>query len=101
VVENLVAGGSYRYKVETVYVDDTRSVMSNVQFVTLLGARGDVNADGMVDISDVNILIDIMLGKSLTPDPSPGGEGRCDVTGDGQVDIADVNAVIDIMLGKH
>ena len=101
VVENLVAGGSYRYKVETVYVDDTRSVMSNVQFVTLLGARGDVNADGMVDISDVNILIDIMLGKSLTPDPSPEGEGRCDVTGDGVVDIADVNAVIDIMLGKH
>ncbi len=60
---------------------------------------GDINGDGLVDIADINVVINVML--SLTPDPSPGGEGSpADVTGDGQVDIADVNAVINIMLGK-
>ncbi len=54
---------------------------------------GDVNADGQVDISDVNAVIDIMLGKAQPSTAS-------DVTSDGQVDISDVNAIIDIMLGK-
>jgi len=63
---------------------------------------GDINDDGKVDIFDVNAAIDVMLGKgSLTPGPSPEGEGRCDVTGDGVVDIADINAIIDQMLGKR
>ncbi len=57
------------------------------------GVLGDVTGDGQVDISDVNAVINIMLGKlSSTP--------AADVTGDGQVDIADVNAVINLMLGK-
>ena len=62
----------------------------------------DVNSDFVIDIIDVNEVINAMLGKgSLTPDPSPEGEGRCDVTGDGKVDIADINAVINAMLGKE
>lgn len=52
---------------------------------------GDVNGDGTVDIADVNVVINVMLGLSYDP---------ADVTGDGQVDIADVNNVINIMLGK-
>ena len=62
---------------------------------------GDVNGDGQVDISDVNAVINAMLGKtSITPDPSPEGEGRYDVNGDDVVDISDVNMVINLMLGK-
>lgn len=57
------------------------------------GVLGDLTGDGCVDISDVNAVINMMLGK--TP-PTPAG----DVTGDGNVDISDVNAVINIMLGK-
>ena len=52
----------------------------------------DVTGDGTVDISDVNEVINMMLGKS---DIAP-----VDVTGDGKVDISDVNAVINAMLGK-
>lgn len=64
------------------------------------GVPCDVTGDGKVDIADVNAVINAMLGRgSLTPDPSPEGEGLCDVTGDGQVDISDVNAVINTMLG--
>ena len=57
------------------------------------GLPGDLNGDGQVDISDVNAVINMMLGK--VPQ-TPAG----DVTGDGNVDISDVNAVINIMLGK-
>ena len=52
----------------------------------------DINGDGQVDISDVNEVINMMLGKS---DIAP-----VDITGDGKVDISDVNLVINAMLGK-
>jgi len=57
---------------------------------------GDINNDGVVDIADVNILINLMLGKE---EPRATTE-TADVTGDGVVDIADVNAAINAMLGK-
>ena len=58
------------------------------------GMVGDVTGDHSVDIADVNMIINIMLGKA----PS---NPAADVTGDGGVDIADVNMVINIMLGKN
>ncbi len=59
------------------------------------GIKGDVNNDGVVDIADANIVIDIVLGA----DDAAKYDGRADVNGDGVVDIADANAVIDIVLG--
>ena len=57
-----------------------------------IGILGDVNQDGKVDIADVNIVINVMLGKDSNP--------LADLTGDGKTDIADVNTVINLMLGK-
>ena len=51
---------------------------------------GDVNADGEVTVSDVNMAIDIILTGAY--------EAVADVDGDGEVGIGDVNAVIDIIL---
>ena len=62
--------------------------------VGISGKKGDVNKDGTVDIADVNLCIDVILGlatKSQWP--------AADVNGDGQVDVADMNAIIDIVLG--
>lgn len=59
-------------------------------------AKGDVNGDGVIDISDVNILLNIVLGK----DTASKYDGRADVTGDGSVDISDVNSCLNIVLGK-
>lgn len=56
--------------------------------------RGDVNADGEMNIADVNTVIDMILGDS--GDTYSLG----DVNGDGEVNIADVNAVIDLILSK-
>ncbi len=60
------------------------------------GPSFDVNGDSKVDIADVNIVINVMLGKATSDEL----QARSDVTGDGKVDIADVNAVINAMLGK-
>lgn len=58
---------------------------------------GDVNNDGTIDVTDINCIINMMLGKSHTSDFL----GNADVTGEGKVDVSDVNAVINIMLGKE
>lgn len=58
------------------------------------GMTGDVTGDHTVDISDVNALINTMLGKAQHNPAS-------DVDSDGRIDIADVNMVINIMLGKN
>lgn len=57
---------------------------------------GDVNGDNTVDVNDVNIIINIILGKASTSEYA----GNADVTGDDTVDVNDVNAVINIILGK-
>ena len=56
----------------------------------------DVNLDGKVDVQDVNILVNILLGT----DQASNYDGRADVDGNGKVDVADINTVINIMLGN-
>ncbi len=60
--------------------------------------KGDVNGDGTVDVSDVNLVINIMLGKMVASDEL---QVASDVNGDGRVDVTDVNVIINIMLGKR
>ncbi|MBR1725377.1 MAG: M6 family metalloprotease domain-containing protein [Muribaculaceae bacterium] len=101
-VSDLKGYGTFNYYVEAVYINETHSDPSNIETVTLRDAvvvalRGDVNNDGVVDIADVNIVINIMLGK----DSADNYDGRAYIThSDTTVDIADVNAVINLMLGK-
>ena len=53
---------------------------------------GDVNGDGNVNISDVNVIIDMILsGKYATTG---------DVNSDGNINISDVNAIIAIILAS-
>ena len=56
---------------------------------------GDVNGDGEINISDVNTLIDILLGTWANYDT----QKRADVSFDGEVTIMDVNVLIDHLLG--
>lgn len=52
----------------------------------------DVTQDGEVDISDVNAVINVVLGKA--------NNAATDVNGDYATDITDVNIIINCMLGK-
>ena len=56
---------------------------------------GDVNLDGTADVSDVNTIINIMLGKLGNT------HFNADMNVDGQVDISDVNMAINAILGKE
>jgi len=55
---------------------------------------GDVNGDGEVNVSDINALIDIILGKQVDEDAIK----RADVNGDQEINVNDVNYLIDFIL---
>lgn len=57
---------------------------------------GDINLDGKVDVSDVNILVNIILGKEQAEDYG----NRVYITEDDTVDVSDVNALVNMLLGK-
>ena len=74
----------------------------NIDDITIYGRddepqpvlKGDVNGDGEVNIADINLLANIILGF----DADEPTMVRADVNEDGEINIADVNAVIDIIL---
>ncbi|MBR5727256.1 MAG: hypothetical protein IKX39_01300 [Muribaculaceae bacterium] len=70
-----------------------RGVTPNIPEPPTPSVPGDSNGDGLVDISDVNAVINMMLGKAEMV-------AACDMNNDGKIDISDVNAVINAMLGK-
>jgi hypothetical protein len=99
-VSDLAAGGTYFYKVKAAYIDGSESEWSNSEMVVLHEnahpfQRGDVNHDGSVNIGDVTVLIDLLLGN---------GEDACvtcaDVDGDSNVNIGDVTNLIDVLLSR-
>ena len=79
-------------------ISHTAVLMDNIQ-VTSIGSnlvRGDLNGDGNVDVTDVSLLIDVVLGKEVTL-----ADGAVtDLNDDGNVDVTDVSLLIDIVLGK-
>ena len=56
--------------------------------------NGDVNADGEVNVSDINVVIDIILGGHTDNDT----KRRADVNNDGEVSLSDINMLIDAIL---
>ena len=57
---------------------------------------GDANGDGTVDISDVLVTVDYILGKQV----SVFFFKNADVNFDNSIDISDVLGIVDIILGK-
>ena len=55
---------------------------------------GDLDGNGVVDVDDLNIIINIMLGKA---DKTP----QADLNSDTNVDVDDMNIILNIMLGKN
>ena len=76
--------------------------------VIYLSLRGDINRDGLVDISDVTALIDILLelepysyAEPSTTYPRGLDYEAADVNLSGARGIADVTALIDIILSEY
>jgi hypothetical protein len=62
-----------------------------------ISSKGDVNADGLVDISDVVMTVNFILGKNT---PTPAQAQAADYNGDGAIDIADVVQIVNMILGR-
>jgi hypothetical protein len=101
-VNNLLAEGTFLYKVKALYTDGTESAWSNTQMVTLFDngpapheyAVGDVNHDKSVNIADVTALIDYLLGTGEIC------QVCADVNQDNAINIADVTSLIDKLLSN-
>lgn len=65
----------------------------NIQGMTIMGS-GDVNTDGLLDITDITILIDVLL----TGHTDASNLINSDLNGDGIIDISDVVNLIDRVL---
>lgn len=67
--------------------------------ISLIVARpstlGDLNEDGIVDMTDISLLVDYILGIKKVP-----SDIDCDINGDGVLDISDVMALTDLLLQK-
>ena len=99
-VNNLAEGGTFLYKVKTVYSDGTESEWSNIEQVTLFGSAhayelGDVNHDGFVTVTDVTALINALMTND---EPCP----ICsDINGDQAVNVTDVIMLINTIMSAQ
>ena len=57
------------------------------------GLKGDINADGIVNVSDVTALVNKILGEAEYTD------AVCDIDGNGTVNVSDVTALVNLILG--
>ena len=90
-IVELLAGGTAVITATAVDGGSSATCVINVTGAGPAPLPGDVNSDGVVDITDANILINIILG--LQP-PIP----AADVNTDGTIDISDTNAIINTIL---
>ena len=86
------------YKFRAFVTADGKTVHgADVEFATRMGEHHvdnslDVNADGVVNIADINVVINVILKGS--------NDNNCDVNGDGVVNISDINAIIAAILAN-
>jgi hypothetical protein len=57
-------------------------------------ANGDVNLDGTVNVLDVQLVVNVILGVETDSQIL----ARSDVSGDGRVDVLDVQTVVNLIL---
>ncbi len=96
-ISGLMDSSHYEVEVQGIVGEQTTAWTDAVVFATAQGLLGDINGDDKVDVWDVNITINIILGKD-SPANHP---GDADVSGDGLVDVSDINAIVNIILGKN
>ena len=93
------AGNQYRIKL---FYPKPATTSTNILFgpyttFTLIDpVHGDVNADGVCDVTDATVLISNILGLSSTPFD----QNEADMNGDGKADVADITSIIYIILGQ-
>ena len=88
----LTPGANYTYKVKAIYIDDSESDWSESKTVKLAAETlvGDINGNGIVDVSDVTALVNAILNSTT--------DSACDVDANGEVNVSDVTTLVNIIL---
>lgn len=89
-VTGLQPGTAYKFRAYAIAGGKTTRG-AEVDFVTESTGL-DVNADGVVNIADMNVIINVILRGN--------NDRTCDVNGDGLVNISDLNAIISAILAN-
>jgi Metallo-peptidase family M12/Fibronectin type III domain/Dockerin type I domain len=91
----LAANTTYYYRVEANSADGPSAYSNEVSAKTLAGSsssRCDINADGSVNVLDLQLLINTILGI-------PGGLPSGDLNSDGNTNVLDLQLLINVVLG--
>ena len=91
----LAPGATYKWLVLNMVDESSSYVAYPFALVGEMGQEplwGDVNADGMLNVSDVTALINHILGIA-SPEPY-----RCDLNSDGIVNVSDATSLIHLLL---
>ena len=89
---NLREGVKQTYSVQTYRLGYT-SAESNVITVKDSNLIGDLNGDGKVDVSDVTLIINMILGSETQ-------SSAADINTDGEINVSDVTAIINQILNE-
>ena len=88
--------GTFYFAVTAYNTSGLESGFSNEVSATVSGTPGtsacDLNADGVVNALDLQVLINVILGTQTLP-------GKGDLNGDGRVDVLDLQILADVILG--
>ncbi len=96
---NLEDGKTYYLLLINPYCTESNYIWGNVASFTVGQwpiIKGDVNGDHEVNIADINVIINIILGGQVDSSTL----FRADVNHDREINIADVNAVIQYIKGE-
>ena len=83
------ANGTYTV---TSVVDGVESARSNAVVLNGVPLVGDINGDGVVNVSDVTALVNHILNEDNS------NAEICDINGDGVVNVSDVTDLVSLML---
>jgi len=95
--DELVSGGTYSYYVTSVTFFLIESAPSEIVVVDIPGGlAGDVNQDLTVDVLDIVIMVNFIMGGA---EPNDYEFWASDLNGDGTIDVLDVVLEVNIVMG--
>ncbi len=94
--EDVSGGNTYYYAIASANIIDIEGPLSDVLSVTIPGGLlGDVNQDMSIDVLDIVLIVDFILG---TP-PNDYQAWASDYNQDDSIDVLDIVLIVDVIMG--